>query len=42
MITLSQIENAQKKWSNGIIKIGSLINNNKLLGSYLIMIQGNS
>ena len=34
MITLSQIENAQKKWSNGIIKIGSLINNNKLCKAF--------
>tara|TARA_B100000524_G_scaffold348473_2_gene253252 strand:- start:301 stop:762 length:462 start_codon:yes stop_codon:yes gene_type:complete len=28
MITESQIRDAQKKWADGIIKIGSLINNN--------------
>jgi len=30
MITLDQVERAQKKWGEGIIKIGSLKNNYKL------------
>lgn len=30
MITLDQIEKAQKKWGDGIVKIGSLKNNYKL------------
>jgi len=34
MITIKQIENAQNKWGNGIVKIGSLMKKFKLCKDY--------